>query len=118
MTLCARFDSFHLSVDGEDVVYGGRLTDRSKVEIRQPATDADVMIVLLASVFEKTRGVSGAGSHLAETATVEAAEDGDVVLSLVSRDVRRSFRLDRRLALQLAAEMGEAAKRPRLRAVT
>lgn len=119
MTLCARFDTFHVSVDGKDIVYGGRLPDQSKVEIRQPTTDADVMVVLLASVFEKARTIPGGSghSHPTEMATAQAVEDGDIILSLISRNITRSFRVDRQLALQLSTEMAAAAKRPLLRAV-
>lgn len=119
MTICARFDTFHVSIDGEDIVYGGRLADGAKVEIRQAVTDADVMVVLLASVLKKSRDLKGTeDSHPTDAGMVQAAEDGGLVLSLVSRDIRRSFRLDRRLALALASEMNAAATRPRLRAVT
>ena len=119
MTTSARFDSFHLSIDGKDVVYGGRLPDRTKVEIRQPAADSDVMIVLLASVFERTRDLKGSSeqAHRADAVRVTAGDGGDVILSVVSHSISRSFRVDRQLAVQLSAEVAAAANRTRLRAV-
>jgi hypothetical protein len=117
MTLSTRFDSFHVSIDGKDVVYGGRTQDQAKVEIRQPVADMDVMVVLLANVLGKSIAAQPAGdrSHRTEAARVEAAEEGGVILSLVCpHNITRSFHLDRQLAARLAAEMEAVSRRSRL----
>ena len=117
MTLSSRFDTFHVSTDGKDVVYGGRTQDQAKVEIRQPVADMDVMVVLLASVLGKSIGAQPAGkrSHRTETARVEAAEEGGVILSLVCpHNITRSFHVDRQLAARLSAEMAAVSRRSQL----
>jgi hypothetical protein len=120
MTISSRFDSFHVSADGKDVVYGGRTADQAKIEIRQPVSDMDVMIVLLANVLGKTISAQPVAerSHRTETLRVEAAEEGGVILSLVCpHNITRSFHVDRQLAARLSVEVATASQRSRLRII-
>jgi hypothetical protein len=120
MTLSARFESFILSRQGDEVVYGGRLADGRSVEIRQPVTDLDVMLVLVAQVFGRTINAceTDQQAHRTDTVGVKPAEGG-VILSLTcEHGVTRRFRLNADLAARLGGLLPETARRSRLRVLS
>lgn len=118
--LSTRFNGFRLSPDGKDVIYAGLAADERPVEIRQPACDLDVMLVLIANVLQSALAakLGDARNHQTDTATVEHAEGGGLVLNLVSHSIVRSFHLPSALAGQVAADLTNGLRRARLRVVT
>jgi hypothetical protein len=117
MTVDARFETFRLSPDGAEVVYSGVTEGQGRVEIRQPVADLDVMLMLIAQVLGRALAphLKAADSHQTQSASVEPAEGGGVVLSLVSHDITRSFQLPAYLAGQAAEQLTAALRRSRLR---
>jgi hypothetical protein len=119
MTLACRFQSFQVTPDGKTVIYTGVTADQQEVAITQPAADLDVMLVLIASVLEKalTPEIRDSGSHRTQSFMVEPAEQGGVVLSLISHDITRSFHLPSALAGQLCTQINTTLRQSRLRVV-
>lgn len=120
MSLSARFESFSLSRHGDEVVYGGRLADGRSVEIRQPASDLDVMLVLVAQVYGRTIDVCEADrqAHRTDAVAVKPV-DGGVILALTcEHGVTRRFHLGADLAAKLGGQLPEAAQRSRLKVLS
>jgi hypothetical protein len=121
MTVTSRFETFNVSREGDEVIYGGITSDRKRVEIRQAADDLDVMLVLVAHVLGKRVGAQPPAdrAHAALAATVEPAAEDGVVLSLLSdHNVARAFHLPSDVAIRLSGQIADAARRSRLRAVS
>ncbi len=120
MSLSARFETFNLSLDGEEVIYHGVLAGQGRVEIRQSVDDLDVMLVLLAHVLGRRIGADGepAQGHNTLTGKAEQGPQG-VTLSLTADfDVVRRFEMTPEVALQLSTRLAAAARRGRLRVVS
>jgi hypothetical protein len=119
MTLACRFQSFQVTPDRKTVIYTGVTADDQKVEITQPASDLDVMLVLIASVLEQalTSEIRASSSHRTQSFKIEAADEGGIILSLVSHDITRSFQLPSVLAGQLSTQITATLRQSRLRIV-
>lgn len=121
MSISARFESFRVTQDGSELVYSGRTEDDGYVEIRQSAVDADVMLVLFASLCEKYLANTSKKdrSHKTDAVWAEAQGQGNVLLTFQSPpNVTRCFQLDQALSAKLVEELQALGKRSHLRSVT
>ena len=79
----AQFYNFQLSAGGDEVIYRGVTGGNDVVEVRQPVADLDVMLVLIASILERSPSSSllDQPAHRVDDVGLEPSEDA-VVLAL------------------------------------
>lgn len=109
--IVAKFFNFQRSTDGASVVYRGVGPDNSVVEVHQGVGDLDVMLVLIASLLEKSAGPppDKDAAHTVVEAELVSAEEGVVIAFKSPPGVTRRFRLSRGQAANLSSDLKRAA---------
>ena len=116
MRRVSRFHNVQVSPDGQDVVYRGVADDNSILEVWQPVSDMDVMLVLIAGLLESQMKLDSSETapraHEVASIEVEAGELGSVTLIFRSPPgVTRSFALTSDLAANMSSMLGRARMR-------
>jgi hypothetical protein len=102
-----------LSADGHEVIYRGVMEDNSIVEVRQPAADMDVMLILIANILKRQSNAEGSKmsplSHEVEALEIEPGKGGSVVFKFRSPPgITRSFRVGSELITGASAMLARS----------